>query len=353
MYPNKTTKWNHRGIVQKEHIMPVNPLPDIQFKPYPPNPTEAEVKKMARIFLRSNEQRAADAAAALERRNSDPIKPNFRVNERVNEQRRLYTSYGIDFPRNKPYKGKNGGIEDDGVPFFKFCASMSLEQNASSDGKSGGKGGDTGGKSGNTSHDPNDDVRWGDDRLEDAAIEDRVKSEEIGVITKVKGKEAESLTKGGEAKFKPSYVNLPRLRWKNEYNDKEMITSLGQLAKRTGDPGKIVYVDLQLDVQEVLMVSRRFTRNVQVARALTPYRNLTVLVARGCGITSLKGLEMPNLRVCDLANNRISVIEDVEKFATVSKHIENLNLVNNEVSVNPEFYSRVNYYTIINNYIII
>ena len=352
LYINKTTKFHHRGITQKELIMPVNPLPDIQFKSYPAVQTTTDIRKMERIFLRSNEQKAADAAAALARRNSDPIKPNFRSTERVSEQRKLYSSYGIDFPNNKPYKGKNGGIEDDGVPFFKFCAPMSLTEGATGSAASSAKSQKQATQRGDVNADVNDDLGWGDRGLPEGAVEDKVKSDEIATIAKVRGKEAAAL-KGREDKFKPSYVNLPRLRSAEEYGPKETITSLNKLTACPGDPAKIAYVDLQLDLQETMAVSRRFARNVQVARALAPYRNLTVLVARGCGITTLKGLNMPNLRVCDLANNRVSVIEDVERFAINSRYIENLNLVNNDVSINPEFYSRVNIITNNNKYFIL
>ena len=371
MYPNRLSKWHHRCVLYEELIMPVNPIPDNQFIPYPPPQTDKDRKKAERIFLSSSEQKAAAAAAALERRNSDPVKPNAHGNERVNELRRLYKSYGIDFPNNPLYRGRNGGEKDEGVPFFKFCAPLKLVPQKAGGGDSNSKP-KAAQKGRSPSDDPNDDVGWGDKKLETPAEEDKSKHDEAEIN---KRREEEAEVCAVEAAFKPSYIDLPRLRTKEEFGAKEMITSPNKVGAPPVEPAKITYVDIQLDTNNdnnnnnnnnssssssryyqrvgtsTLSFSRRFRPNAQIAKHLGMYSNLMVLVARGCGITNLKEFKMPNLRYCDLANNRISVIEDVEAFASRSKNIEVLNLVGNEVSANPEFYSRVKKY--INNCLII
>jgi len=71
------------------------------------------------------------------------------------------------------------------------------------------------------------------------------------------------------------------------------------------------------------------------------HREVEVLVLRNIGLTSLDGINLPNLRFLDVSHNNLSNLESCMSMLRRSPALEVLLIHNNVVTLLPSFYDRV------------
>mgnify|MGYP001149514761 FL=1 len=155
------------------------------------------------------------------------------------------------------------------------------------------------------------------------------------------------------------YHQLARL-WHQRQQQQQ---SGAQASHSSSNPARVMYiriVDTELDERQIVELPHQVHSPSLMAAShplgdclltcvcvwlplvqISIHREVEVLVLRNIGLTSLDGINLPNLRFLDVSHNNLSNLESCMSMLRRSPALEVLLIHNNVVTLLPSFYDRV------------